>query len=156
MYPLGVSGGRLEERGIGFDAREGYDGHGFDTVAGIVARHDELMGEFAGVAALLCRDERLVIAEEVDGVGRGGAGGLAGEALHVSGAELFYRVLRHHRGRLWLAGMGLRSFAYEGRSIDIALVAAALAVMTGAALVASWLPARRAIRIAPVKALRAE
>ena len=50
----------------------------------------------------------------------------------------------------------LRSFLFEVAPLDPATLAAAIGVLAAFALVASWLPARRAARLDPSRALRAE
>jgi ABC-type antimicrobial peptide transport system permease subunit len=45
---------------------------------------------------------------------------------------------------------------YDVRTTDLATFATVVTVLLGAALLASWLPARRALRIDPVQALRYE
>jgi ABC-type antimicrobial peptide transport system permease subunit len=52
------------------------------------------------------------------------------------------------------AGLGMRSLVYQGRSADPLILTMVTAVLASAGLVASWLPARRAARIAPVQAMR--
>ena len=55
-----------------------------------------------------------------------------------------------------LAGMGLSRLLYEVSPLDPIVFLTAPVLLAAAALIASWLPARRAMRIAPVTALRAE
>jgi putative ABC transport system permease protein len=89
-------------------------------------------------------------------------------ALGAAPAEATRLVMR--RGVTWV-GIGLalgggltvflaaplmRGQLYETSTADPRLVALAIAVVGGASLVASWLPARRAARIDPAVALRAE
>ncbi|HKW03242.1 MAG TPA: ADOP family duplicated permease [Vicinamibacterales bacterium] len=52
------------------------------------------------------------------------------------------------------AGLGMRSLVYQGRSADPVILAIVTLVLASAGLLASWLPARRAARIAPVQAMR--
>jgi predicted permease len=51
-------------------------------------------------------------------------------------------------------GSALRNMAYQGRGVDAAVLAAAVVTLLGATILAAWLPARRATRIAPTLALR--
>ena len=51
---------------------------------------------------------------------------------------------------------GMTAILYEVRPNDPATFAGVVAVLLAAALVASWLPARRALRVDPVQALRAD
>ena len=53
-------------------------------------------------------------------------------------------------------GAALRSMAYEGRGVDAAILAAAFTILLGATFLAAWLPARRATRVSPTLALRAD
>jgi ABC-type antimicrobial peptide transport system permease subunit len=58
---------------------------------------------------------------------------------------------------LWLiAGQGLASLLVGLGSTDVATLAAVSAILLTATVLAAWLPARRAVRIDPVDALRAE
>jgi ABC-type antimicrobial peptide transport system permease subunit len=52
------------------------------------------------------------------------------------------------------AGLGMRSVVYQGRGADPLIIALVVGVLTSAGLLASWLPARRAARIAPIQAMR--
>jgi predicted permease len=55
-----------------------------------------------------------------------------------------------------LAGGAIRSMLFGDSRFDAPVVLGAAVVLTAAALLASWLPARRATRIAPTVALRTE
>ncbi len=55
-----------------------------------------------------------------------------------------------------VAGFGLRSMTYAARGIDFAVMAVTIAVLFFAAVMASLVPARRALNIDPVRALRAD
>jgi predicted permease len=52
------------------------------------------------------------------------------------------------------AGLGMRSVVYQGRGADPLIIALVVGVLTSAGFLASWLPARRAARIAPIQAMR--
>jgi predicted permease len=52
------------------------------------------------------------------------------------------------------AGAALRGLAYEGRGVDVTVLAGAFAVLIGAAFLAALIPARRATRLSPTDALR--
>jgi putative ABC transport system permease protein len=65
---------------------------------------------------------------------------LAGVAAGVAGAFILTRVMA--------------AMLYEVRATDPATFATVVLVLLATALVASWLPARRALRIDPVQALR--
>jgi predicted permease len=73
-------------------------------------------------------------------VGQGMTLALAGVATGVAGAFLLTRLMT--------------AVLYEVRSTDPTTFATVVVVLLGAALLASWLPARRALRIDPVQALR--
>jgi predicted permease len=53
-----------------------------------------------------------------------------------------------------LAAVGLRSLLFQASAFDPIATAGALAVLVASALAASWIPARRATKVAPVTALR--
>jgi predicted permease len=67
---------------------------------------------------------------------------VAGVAVGIAGAAVLTRVMA--------------AVLYEVRATDPATFATVIVVLLGAALVASWLPARRALRVDPVQALRYE
>jgi ABC-type antimicrobial peptide transport system permease subunit len=50
----------------------------------------------------------------------------------------------------------LRAFLFEVTPLDPATLAGAIVVLTACALAASWIPARRAARLDPSRALRSE
>jgi putative ABC transport system permease protein len=56
----------------------------------------------------------------------------------------------------YFIGRTLHSALYGVGSIDFAAISVVAIVLLSASLVASWLPARRAAAVEPMKALRAE
>jgi predicted permease len=91
-----------------------------------------------GVRVALGADPRRVVAMVLrDGLALSVAGLVAGAGLSV------------------LAGTAMRSMLFQGRSLDLPVVALAAGTLVAAVLLASWLPARRATRVAPTQAMRA-
>jgi predicted lysophospholipase L1 biosynthesis ABC-type transport system permease subunit len=56
----------------------------------------------------------------------------------------------------WWASQSIASLLFEVRPTDIRTYAIVVAVMVATALIAAWIPARRAARVDPLVALRAE
>ena len=54
----------------------------------------------------------------------------------------------------WLAAIGVRSLLFQAHPFDPIATGGAIVVLVGSALAASWIPARRATRLAPGMALR--
>lgn len=67
---------------------------------------------------------------------------VAGAALGILGA--------------WLSSRLLESLLFEVRAHDLILLASALLVLLAVAFFAAWIPARRAMRVDPMVALRYE
>jgi ABC-type antimicrobial peptide transport system permease subunit len=73
-------------------------------------------------------------------IGQGMLLAAIGVTAGIAGALLLTRVMA--------------TVLYDVRTTDPATFATVVVVLLGAALIASWLPARRALRIDPVQALR--
>jgi putative ABC transport system permease protein len=92
-----------------------------------------------GVRIALGADARHVLAPVA---GQGSRLIVAGVVLGLGGSLLVLRVIR--------------SFLFGASPVDLPVFAAVSAVLTAIALMAVWLPARRAARVDPMEALRAE
>ena len=73
------------------------------------------------------------------------------EGLVLVGAGLVAGV-----GLSVLTGGLLRAMLFQGRALDLPIIAMTTATLVLSILLASWIPARRATRIAPASALRAQ
>ncbi len=58
-------------------------------------------------------------------------------------------------GLSMITGGFLRAMLFQGRALDLPVIAMAAVTLLGSVLLASWVPARRATRVAPATALRA-
>jgi ABC-type antimicrobial peptide transport system permease subunit len=74
-----------------------------------------------------------------------------GRALALTGMGIAFGVA----GALAMS-RGLQAILYESRAADPLVLAGVALLLAVAALAASWLPARRATRVDPMEALRAE
>jgi ABC-type antimicrobial peptide transport system permease subunit len=90
---------------------------------------------------------RMALGASRGAVGRGVLGRvlLATSAGMLAGLALYVWASRFIEARL-----------YEISRLDAATLGAAMAILTSAALLAAWLPTRRATRVDPTIALRAE
>ena len=79
------------------------------------------------------------------------AASVAARGLALCGAGLAVGLVL-----VLFAGRFLRSFLFEVAPMDPAALAAAVTLLVGLSLAASWIPARRAARVNPVEALRGE
>lgn len=88
-------------------------------------------------------------------------------ALGATGTRLLRGELRRSLGILvpgaalgvftaWAGGRGVRSLLFGVSPLDPAVLAGTLVLLTGAVLLAAWLPARRAARVDPASVLQAE
>jgi predicted permease len=73
------------------------------------------------------------------------------QGLVLSGAGIVIGL-----GLVAVVARFLRSFLFEVAPTDPAILASATAVLIGFALLASWIPARRAARVNPIEALRSD
>jgi predicted permease len=107
----------------------------YATMAFVVGRRTREIGVRIALGARAAEVRALVLRE---GITLAAIGVVAGTALAT------------------IAGGTLESLLYGVASRDVASLAAAAVVLTTAAVVASWIPARRASRVDPVVALRDE
>ncbi len=107
----------------------------FGTMANLVSARSREIGVRLALGAVPVSIARLVLG---DGLRLALWGGAAGLAL-----------------AFWI-GRAVESRLYGVGSFDLVSVAAALALLAAVALVAAWLPARRAARVDPVEVLRVE
>src|SRR5262249_14263983 len=56
----------------------------------------------------------------------------------------------------WMAGRAMRGILFDASALGLTPLAAALSILSAAALVACWLPARRAAKVDPLAALRGD
>jgi putative ABC transport system permease protein len=78
-------------------------------------------------------------------------GMVLGEGLALGLAGLVLGV-----GLSIVTGDLLRGMLFQGRALDLPVIAVAAVTLVGSMLLASWLPARRAMRVPPTTALRAQ
>jgi predicted permease len=76
---------------------------------------------------------------------------VVGRGMMLAGAGVLIGV-----GGAWLLTRSMQSVLYDIRPSDPVTFVEVVLVLLGASLLASWLPARRALRIDPVVALRAD
>lgn len=124
-----------------------------------------LMGAFAGIALLLAtigvygviaygvgrREREFGIRVALGARSSRVAGDVVRQGAALAGAGIAFGTV----GALLISG-GLRSLLFGVSATDPAVLAAGAAVLMAAALLASWIPARRAARMDPARALRAE
>ncbi len=120
------------------------------TVFGAVALFLAAIGVYGVKAYLVSRRTREIGIRVALGASPGGVVWvIARDGLAASAIGLAAGI-----GLSAIAGAALRSLTYQNRVADAALIGFAAAVLAGAAMLASWLPARRATRVAPLTALR--
>ena len=120
------------------------------TAFGIMALGLAALGIYGVKAYVVSRRTREIGIRVALGATPGRIAGLVvGEGLVTSVVGLAIGL-----GLSALAGLAMRSLTYQGRAADAAVLAVSFGVLVTAALVASWLPARRATRISPIRALR--
>jgi len=73
------------------------------------------------------------------------------QGIRLVGAGMFIGLLG-----AFAATRVLRGFLYEVQPLDPLTFASVVVVLAGVALIACWLPARRAARVDPMEALRRE
>jgi putative ABC transport system permease protein len=76
---------------------------------------------------------------------------VVGKGMLLAGAGVVLGV-----GGAWLLTRSMQAVLFDIRPSDPVTFVQVVAVLLGASLLASWLPARRALRIDPVNALRAD
>ncbi|HET9368650.1 MAG TPA: FtsX-like permease family protein, partial [Vicinamibacterales bacterium] len=87
-------------------------------------------------------------------------------ALGADGRDVVWMVLREGltlvtvgllvgAGLSFLTGQVMRGMLFQGRALDLTIVSISAVTLVASVLLASWLPARRATRVAPTVALRA-
>jgi ABC-type antimicrobial peptide transport system permease subunit len=124
-----------------------------------------LSGIFAGVALLLATIGTYglmsyVVGQQYREIGIRMAlgarpGQISRQFLLLGGLLLAWGAILGSVG-IWAAGRAMQTILFEVPAFPIGIWLGTVAAMTGMTILASWLPARRAAKVDPVVALRAE
>ena len=146
---------------IRLETRQDYSSRNF--MLAIVRMGAGIFGVFGGVALVLATIgvygvKSYIVSRRTREIGiRMALGASSGNVVSLivkEGLVLSSIGLAIGLGLSLLAGIGVSNILFQGSGFDPIAMGAALAVLIGATLVASWLPARRATAIAPTTALR--
>jgi putative ABC transport system permease protein len=143
--------------------------HTLDEIRGLVLADDRftmsLFAAFAGIALLLAAVGiygvmAFTVAQREHELGlRMALGASRGRVINLVLKEAFMlAVIGLGIGLIgaYFVGRALQSMLFGVGSLDIGAIAAVALVLLGASLIASWLPARRAAAVEPMRALRTE
>jgi hypothetical protein len=120
------------------------------TIFGVVALVMASLGIYGVKAFLVSRRTREIgIRLALGAQARDVAALVLGDGLFTTVAGLVLGL-----GLSFVAVQGIGSLLFDGGGFDVVIVAAAFVALVMSALLANWIPARRAMRVAPTVALR--